>query len=35
MKRFYEKKIKNDAKNESFLQKTYKYPVNPRDSKIY
>ena len=26
---------KNDTVNESQLQKIYKYPINPRDSKIY
>ena len=26
---------KNDTMNESELQRTYNYPINPRDSKIY
>ena len=27
--------LKNDTMNESELQKVYKYPINPWDSKIY
>ena len=28
-------KLKNDTMNESQLQRTYNYPIYPRDSKIY
>ena len=28
-------KLKNDTMNESQLQKTYNYPIYPKDSKIY
>ena len=28
-------KLKNDTMNESQLQRVYKYPIYPRDSKIY
>ena len=28
-------KLKNDTRNESQIQKTYNYPIYPRDSKMY
>ena len=28
-------KLKNDTMNESQKQKTYNYPIDPKDSKVY